>query len=66
VQTAVPWNAAARAASAAKGLSLSENARLFALLSHGRALTSQIVAFEEKYKRAALAADYRHSAPQRI
>ena len=33
VQTAVPWHAAARAASAAKALSLAENARLFALLS---------------------------------
>ena len=50
VQTAVPWHAAARAASAAKGLSLSENARLFALLSMATA-DSQIVAFEEKYKR---------------
>ena len=50
VQTAVPWHAAARAASAAKGLSLSENARLFALLSVASA-DSQIVAFEEKYQR---------------
>ena len=50
VQTAVPWHAAARAASAAKGLSLSENARLFALLSMATA-DSQIIAFEEKYKR---------------
>lgn len=50
VQTAVPWHAAARAASAAKGLSLSENARLFALLSMASA-DSQIIAFEEKYKR---------------
>jgi hypothetical protein len=50
VQTAVPWHAAARAASAAKGLSLSENARLFALLSVASA-DSQIIAFEEKYKR---------------
>ena len=50
VQTAVPWHAAARAASAAKGLSLSENARLFALLSMASA-NSQIIAFEEKYKR---------------
>lgn len=50
VQTAVPWHAAARAASAAKGLSLSENARLFALLSVACA-DSQIIAFEEKYKR---------------
>ena len=50
VQTAVPWHAAARAASAAKGLPLSENARLFALLSVASA-DSQIIAFEEKYKR---------------
>jgi hypothetical protein len=50
VQTAVPWHAAARAASAAKGLSLSENARLFALLSMASA-DSQIIAFEEKYNR---------------
>src|SRR5215831_14139438 len=49
VQTAVPWHAAARAASAARGLSLSENARLFALLSVASA-DSQIIAFEEKYK----------------
>jgi hypothetical protein len=49
VQTAVPWHAAARAASATKGLSLSENARLFALLSMASA-DSQIIAFEEKYK----------------
>ena len=50
VQTAVPWHAAARAASAAKGLSLSENARLFALLSMASA-DSQIIAFAEKYNR---------------
>ena len=50
VQTAVPWHAAARAASSAKGLSLSENARLFALLTMASA-DSQIIAFEEKYKR---------------
>ncbi len=50
VQTAVPWHAAARAGSAAKGLSLSENARLFALLSMASA-DSQIIAFEEKYQR---------------
>ena len=50
VQTAVPWHAAARAASLAKGLSLSENARLFALLTMASA-DSQIIAFEEKYKR---------------
>jgi hypothetical protein len=50
VQTAVPWHAAARAASVTKGLSLSENARLFALLSVAGA-DSQIIAFEEKYNR---------------
>jgi hypothetical protein len=50
VQTAVPWHAAARAASSAKGLSLSENARLFALLTMASA-DSQIIAFEEKYQR---------------
>jgi hypothetical protein len=49
VQTAVPWHAAARAASAAKGLSPSDNAQLFALLSMASA-DSQIIAFEEKYK----------------
>ncbi len=50
VQTGVPWFAAARAASAAKGLSVSDNARLFALLAMATA-DSQIVGFEEKYKR---------------
>lgn len=50
VQTAVPWNAAARAASAARRLSVAENARLFALLALATA-DSQIVGFEEKYKR---------------
>jgi hypothetical protein len=50
VQTALPWHAAARTASAAKRLSLSENARLFALLSMAGA-DSQIVAFAEKYNR---------------
>ena len=50
VQTAVPWHAAARAASAARGLSLADNARLFALLSVATA-DSQIVAFAEKYAR---------------
>ena len=33
VQTAVPWHAAARAAAVARGLSISETARLFAMLS---------------------------------
>jgi PAP2 superfamily len=50
VQTGVPWFAAARAASAEKRLSVSENARLFAVLSMATA-DSQIVGFEEKYKR---------------
>lgn len=50
VQTAVPWHAAARAASAAKGLSVAENARLFAVLSMATA-DSQIVAFDEKYRK---------------
>jgi hypothetical protein len=50
VQTAVPWNAAARAVSAARGLSVAENARMFAVLSMATA-DSQIIAFEEKYKR---------------
>ncbi len=49
VQTAVPWHAAARAASAAKGLSVLENAKLFAILSMATA-DSQIVAFDEKYR----------------
>jgi hypothetical protein len=49
VQTAVPWHAAARAASAARGLSVAQNARLFAVLSMATA-DSQIVAFDEKYK----------------
>ena len=50
VQTGVPWHAAARAASAAKGLSVSENARLFALLALATA-DLQIVAMKEKYSR---------------
>ncbi len=49
VQTAVPWHAAARAATLAHGLSVSENARLFAVLSMATA-DSQIIAFAEKYK----------------
>jgi hypothetical protein len=51
VQTAVPWHAAARAASAARNLSIAENAKLFCLLSMATA-DSQIVGFEEKYKRS--------------
>jgi hypothetical protein len=49
-QTGVPWFAAARAHSAAKSLSVSDNARLFALLAMATA-DSQIVGFDEKYKR---------------
>ena len=49
-QTAVPWHAAARAASAAKGLSVAENATLFVLLSLATA-DSQIVVMREKYGR---------------
>jgi hypothetical protein len=50
IQTGVPWYAAARAASATRRLSVSENARLFALLSMATA-DSQIVGFDEKYQR---------------
>ena len=50
VQTAVPWHAAARAVSAAKGLSVADNAKMFAMLALATA-DSQIVAFAEKYKR---------------
>jgi hypothetical protein len=50
VQTGVPWFAAARAQAVARGLSIAENARLFALLSMATA-DSQIVGFEEKYRR---------------
>jgi hypothetical protein len=49
-QTGVPWFSAARAHSTAKNLSTPENAKLFALLSMATA-DSQIVGFEEKYKR---------------
>jgi hypothetical protein len=49
VQTAVPWHAAARSASATKGNSVTQNARLFAMLSMATA-DSQIVCFAEKYK----------------
>ena len=49
VQTAVPWHAAARAASAARDLTVAQNARLFAILSMATA-DSQIIAFEEKYR----------------
>lgn len=49
-QTGVPWFAVARAQSMAKKLSTTENARLFALLAMATA-DSQIVGFEEKYRR---------------
>ena len=49
-QTGVPWFAAARAHSTAKKLSTTDNARLFALLSMATA-DSQIIGFDEKYKR---------------
>ena len=49
VQTLVPWNAAARAAAAAKGQSVLENARVFALLNMAAA-DSQIAAFAIKYR----------------
>jgi hypothetical protein len=49
VQTAVPWHAAARAAAEANGLSVADNAKLFAMLSMATA-DSQIVGFAEKYK----------------
>jgi hypothetical protein len=49
VQTAVPWHAAARAAAITKGNSVTENARLFAMLSMATA-DSQIACFAEKYK----------------
>ena len=47
VQTMLPWNAAARAASTARKLSVPENARLFALLNIA-AHDTQIVAIEQK------------------
>jgi hypothetical protein len=50
VQTGIPWFAAARTASAAKGLSIAENARLFALVAMATA-DSQIIGFAEKYRR---------------
>jgi PAP2 superfamily len=49
-QTGVPWFAAARAHATAKKLSTTDNARLFALLSMATA-DSQIIGFDEKYKR---------------
>lgn len=49
IQTAIPWNAAARAAAEAHHGSLAENARLFAVLNLACA-DSQIVGFEIKYR----------------
>lgn len=49
VQTSVPWHAAARAVSAARSLSVADNAKLFAMLAMAGA-DSQIVAFAEKYR----------------
>ena len=51
VQTFVPWNAAARAAALARGNSVHENARVFALLSMAAA-DSQIATFAIKYRLA--------------
>jgi PAP2 superfamily len=49
VQTMIPWNKAAVAASRAKNLGVTENARLFALLNIA-AHDTQIVAMEQKYR----------------
>jgi hypothetical protein len=51
VQTLVPWNAAARAAALARGNSVHENARVFALLNMAAA-DSQIATFAIKYRLA--------------
>lgn len=48
-QTGLPWNAAARAAAAARGNNVAENARLFALLNLAAA-DSQIAGFHYKYR----------------
>ena len=64
VQTAVPWHAAARAAAASHGLSISETARLFAMLSMATA-DSQILAFAEKYASSHLASDHRDPVRRR-
>jgi hypothetical protein len=55
VQTAVPWFAAARAASAARPAPVLDNARLFAMLAVATA-DSQIACFKYKY-------DYMHWRP---
>ena len=49
VQTMTPWNAAAQAASKANNLSVTENARLFALLNIA-AHDTQVVGNEQKYR----------------
>ncbi len=49
VQTMIPWNRAAQAASRARSLSVTENARLFALLNIA-AHDTQIVGSEQKYR----------------
>jgi PAP2 superfamily len=49
VPTMIPWNRAAQAASRARNLSVTENARLFALLNIA-AHDTQIVGSEQKYR----------------
>jgi PAP2 superfamily len=49
VQTMTPWNVAAQAASKAKNLNVTENARLFALLNIA-AHDTQVVGNEQKYR----------------
>ena len=49
VQTMVPWNKAAVAASRVRSFSVAENARLFALLNIA-AHDTQVVAMEQKYR----------------
>jgi hypothetical protein len=49
VQTIIPWNKAAQAASRARNLGVAENARLFALLNIA-AHDTQIVGAEQKYR----------------
>ena len=58
VQTAVPWHAAARAASAAKGLSLSDCPAIRAVVYGQRGLADRRV--RGKIQAPALAADHRH------
>lgn len=49
VQTMIPWNMAAQAASKARNLGVTENARLFALLNIA-AHDTQVVGAEQKYR----------------